>query len=318
LQICPARRQELSRKNLLQKELIVMGVDASITLQTLHCIRQDRGSGGSAPFIWPATVWINTGTANVIVVAPASSQARVTLSNGMHNGDSASIPPNVGVITRRFDDDLSKYKLVVTVVLWEKRDLPDGAVTAGFNAFPGALQDAIVANLLGLASTDPTTNAAAVKAVKDSVHQKVQNAIEGALTFAEKIEIKLGTLVPDSVIDNSSTTVSTTLPQSFQITFGNTPDNQSNDYTIDASLQLKPVICEAELNAVNQDQVVVNQLEAQLRQLKTELARAPANQKKEIEQEILDFTKNQLTPAKNKLAKDTAALVACRKAAEAG
>jgi hypothetical protein len=295
-----------------------MGVDASITLQTLHCIRQDRGTGGSAPFIWPAMVWINTSTANVIVVAPASSQACVTLSNGMHNGDSASIPPNVGVLTRRFDDDLSKYKLVLTVVLWEKRDLPDGAMTAGFNAFPGALQDAIAANLIGLASTDPTTNAAAVKAVKDSVQQQVQNAIEGALTDAEKIEIKLGTLVPDSVIDNSSTVISTTLPGSFQITFGNTPDNQSNDYTIDAGLQLKPVLCEAELNAMNQDQVVVNQLNAQLEKLKEELAKAPFNQKKEIEQEILDFTKNQLTPAKNKLAKDTKAYEACLKASKAG
>ena len=133
------------------------------------------------------------------------------------------------------------------------------------------MQDAIVANLIGLASTDPATNAAAVKAVKDSVHQKVQNAIEGALTDAEKIEIKLGTLVPDSVIDNSSTVVTTAPPGSFQITFGNTSDNQSNFYTIDAGLQLKPVLCEAELDAVNRDQVVVNQLEVQLRALQAEL-----------------------------------------------
>jgi hypothetical protein len=84
-----------------------MGIDVSVTLQALHCIRQDRGSDGSLPFIWPAMVWINTSTANVIAMAPAPSQARVVLSNGMHNGDVASIPATVGVLTRRFDDDLS-------------------------------------------------------------------------------------------------------------------------------------------------------------------------------------------------------------------
>ena len=85
----------------------------------------------------------------------------------MHNGDSASIPPQRGEFLRAALTTISpKYKLVLTVVLWEKRDLPDGAMTAGFNAFPGALQDAIVANLIGLASTDPATNAAAVRAVE--------------------------------------------------------------------------------------------------------------------------------------------------------
>src|SRR5262245_19559605 len=123
-----------------------MGIDVSITLQTLHCIRQDRGSDGSVPFLWPATVWINTTTANVIASAPAPSQARVILSKAMHNGNVASIPTTVGVLTRRFDDDLSKYKLISTVVLWEKRDLSDDAISAGFNVYSNALQAAVADN----------------------------------------------------------------------------------------------------------------------------------------------------------------------------
>jgi len=74
-----------------------MGIDVSITLQDLQCITQDRGSNGSAPYIWPAMAWINTTTGNVIVVAPGgSSLARVVLSNGMKSGDTASIPSTIG------------------------------------------------------------------------------------------------------------------------------------------------------------------------------------------------------------------------------
>ena len=294
-----------------------MGIDVSITLQNLQCIRQDRGSNGSAPFIWPTMVWINTVTATVIVVPPAPSQARVVLSASMFGGDTAPIPSTVGVLTRRFDDDLSKYKLILAVVLWEKRDLPDGAIAAGFNVYSGALQDAITANLTGLASSDPDVHQKALDAVKSAVRQDVQNAILDSLTWAEKLEIETGVLVPDAVIDNSSTVLSTT-DQSFQITFGNAPDNQSNDYIINALLQLKPVICEAELDAANQDQVNLNQLQAQLRELRKELAQAPVSEKKEIEQDIMDFTTNELNPAKAKLARDTQALNLCRAGATVG
>jgi hypothetical protein len=284
-----------------------MGIDVSITLQDLQCITQDRGSNGSAPYIWPAMAWINTTTGNVIVVAPGgSSLARVVLSNGMKSGDTASIPSTIGVITRRFDDDLANYKTILIVVLWEKRDLSDNSIAAGYNVFPGALQDAIVANLGGLVAPDPGD---AINAVKNSVHQQVYDAIYNTLTDAEKVELKTHVITADSNTGNANQPVSTMPNQSFQLTFNDIP---GNDYIIDAQLQLKPVTCEAELNAVNQDQVVLNQLEAQLRQLQAELAKAPVAEKKAIEQDIRDFTKNEIAPAKAKLVRDTQALEACR------
>lgn len=287
-----------------------MGIDVSIILHDLQCINQDRGSDGSYPYIWPAMVFINITTANVIVVAPGgSSLARIILSNGMHSGDTASIPSTVGVITRRFDDALTNYQLILTIVLLEKRDLSDDEITAGFNAFPNALQSAITANLGGLISTDPTTQQNAVDTVKASVYQQVHDAIESRLTDVEKLKVKAGLMVPDTTIDNSSTSIATGVASTFQVTFGN---NEQNSYIIDAELQLKPVLCEAELNAVNQDTVIVNQLEAQLRAMQKQLAQAPASEKKGIEQDIMDFKKNDLNPAKAKLTRDTAALNACR------
>jgi hypothetical protein len=292
-----------------------MATDVLVTLQNLQCFSQDRGSNGSQPYLWPAFVAINTSTAKVNVIAAwAPSLARLVLSNGMHSADTASIPSSVGVVGRRFDDDISQYKMILTVVLWEKRDLSDDSILAGFNVFSDALESAIENNLLGLASPDPTVNQKAIDAVKDSVHKQVHKAIENSLTDPEKLEVKLGILVPDSVIDSSSTVFSTLADQSFTVSFGN---NQSNSYVIDAWLQLKTVTCEAELNTVNQDTVVVNQLEGQLAELKRELAQAPAAEKPGIEQDIKDFQKNELNPAKARLAKDTQALNECRAASSA-
>jgi hypothetical protein len=291
----------------------LMGIDVSLTLQDLNCIQQDRGSDGSYPFIWPTMVAINTSTATVIVVgSEAPSLARVILANGMKSGDSASIPSTVGVITRRFDEDLSNFKIIAIVALLEKRDLSDDEILGGFTVFPGALQDGIEANLAGLASTDPTIFQNAINAITDSVHQQVLNAVKARMSGPEQLEYGAGEFVADSVIDTAHAEISTTSDSTFQLTFGNTPGNESNNYTMDAAAQFKTVTCEAELDAVNQDTVVVNQLDAQLAQMKKELAQAPASEKKEIEQDILEFTKTELNPAKSKLAKDTQALNACR------
>ena len=290
-----------------------MGINVNITLQALNCIQQDRGSDGSYPFIWPAIVAINTTNTKVnLVGSEAPSLARVILANGMKSGDTAPIPSTVGVNGFRFDEDLAHFKIIAIVALLERRDLSDDEILGGFLVFTGALQGAIEDNLGGLASPDPTDNQKAIDAINASVHQQVMDAIEARMSNIEKIEYKLGTFVPDTVIDTAHMVVSTDANSTFQLTFGNTPDNQSNFYTIDAALTLQVITCEAELDAVNQDQVVVNQLDAQLAQMKKELAQAPASEKKEIEQDILEFTKTELSPAKAKLAKDEQALAACR------
>jgi hypothetical protein len=256
-------------------------------------------------------VAINTSTANVIVVgSEAPSLARVILANGMKSGDTAAIPSTVGVVTRRFDEDLSNFRILAIVGLLEKRDLSDDEILGGFTAFPGALQDGIEANLGGLASTDPMVFQNAINAITSSVHDQVMNAVKARMSDTEKLEYCAGTFIADTVIDTAHAEIST--DSTFQLTFGNTPGNESNNYIIDAAAQFKTVTCEAELDAVNQDTVVVNQLDAELAQMKKELAQAPASEKKEIEQDILEFTKTELNPAKAKLSKDTAALNACR------
>jgi hypothetical protein len=290
-----------------------MGVTVNITLQDLNCIRQDRGTDGSYPFLWPAMVAINKTNGKVnLVGSEAPSLARVILANGMKSGDTASIPSTVGVNGFRIDENLADFTIIAIVALLEKRDLSDDEILGGFLVFADALQGAIEENLLGLASTDPTVNQQAIDAINASVHQQVMDAIEARMSDFEKVEYKLGTFVPDTVIDTTHMVVSTDANSTFQLTFGNTPADQSNFYTIDAALQVQVITCEAELDAVNQDKVVVTQLEAELAEMKKELAQAPPSEKKAIEQDILEFSKEELSPAKAKLARDEQALAACR------
>jgi hypothetical protein len=253
----------------------------------------------------------NNGKVN-LAGSEAPSLARVILAYGMKSGDTASIPSTVGVNGFRIDENLADFTIIAIVALLEKRDLSDDEILGGYLVFADALQGAIEENLLGLASTDPTVNQQAIDAINAAVHQQVMDAIQARMSDFEKAEYKLGAFVPDTVIDTAHMVVSTAANSTFQLTFGNTPANQSNFFTIDAALQVQVITCEAELDAVNQDKVVVTQLEAELAELKKELAQAPPSEKKAIEQDILEFSKEELSPAKAKLARDEQALAACR------
>jgi hypothetical protein len=288
-----------------------MSTNVRISLNDLQCVSQGSAVNPPAPYLWPAMVFINTSNLGIAVVAPAPSQARVLLSNAIRAGDVVSIPVPVGQLNREVDD-VSTFKLVLTVVLWEKEDLSDDEIAAGFNVYTGALQDAITANLGGLASPDPDDNQKAIDAIKGSVYQTVHDAIKNSLSDIEQLEYEAGLFHPDAVIDNSSTTVSMNADQPLTLTFSIGSGLAMSTYQIDGTLQLQTITCQAEQDAVNQDQVKLSQLDAQLAQMKKDLASAPPTEKKGIEQDILDFTKNEIAPAKAKLARDTQALKICR------
>jgi Tachylectin len=195
-----------------------MSTDATITLQDLQCLRQDRGSDGSDPYIWPALVAIDS-TFRVNVLTPFN-ESRVIIQSGMKNGQTASIPGTVGVQSRRLDGDLTGNHLILVTALWEKRDTPDNVVSAGYTAFSDSLQTGITANLLGLGSSDPATQQAAIDAVKAAVSSGVTDAISNSLTWYQKGEIAAGLMHLDNLIDNSSTAFSSLTSQSFTISFG--------------------------------------------------------------------------------------------------
>jgi hypothetical protein len=286
-----------------------MAIDVKVILQDLNCIRQDRGSDGSYPYIWPTTVSITRMGKVSVTGSEFPSLARVILGNAMKSGDTAAIPTQVGLTGMRAEDDLSDYTVLAVVALLEKRDLSDDEVLGGYLVFADSLQTAIEENRAGLASPDPDINQKAIDAINAYVHQKVMEAIESRMTDIEKVRYKVGLFTPDTVIDTAHIVVPTNGNSTFQLTFGN---NQANFYTIDVAVELQAVTCEAEQLAVNQDQVVVNQLEAQLAEMKKELAQAPPAEKPGILQDIKEFSKTELLPAVSQLNRAKAALAACR------
>jgi hypothetical protein len=225
-----------------RKETIVMSTEAIITLQELQCIRQDRGSDGASPYIWPAMVVIDRKPFLISVVTPESSASRVVIQTGMQSGQTASIPSSVGDLESRLEgDELTQFSVLLVIALWEQRDTPDNVASAGFQAYNDALGPAIQANILLLNSSNPMDVQAGIAAVKAAVKSAVTATVKNSLTWYQELEIYLGLMTLDSLIDSSFHVFHSLVNGSFSVTFGG-GGNRSNDYVINGNLQLEPVI----------------------------------------------------------------------------
>ena len=201
------------------KEDIAMPVNAIITLEQLQCIKQDRGSKGSSAYIWPAMVVIDL-SPFLITVVPPPGDPRVIIQADMQGGQSAAIPDEIGVLARILESsDLTQHLVILVIALWEELDTPENVVDAGYQAFDSSLGPAIQANFAQLANPSEVT--AATAAIKAAVNNAVTAAIEKTLSASQKIEIWLGNLQLDHLIDSSSQQI--TNEGSIKVTFGGSP-----------------------------------------------------------------------------------------------
>jgi hypothetical protein len=190
-----------------------------ISLNTLYCNRESQ-SGGSSPYLWPAMVVVDKTTLNVGEIGIADSYDRIVLKRGVQSGDSVTIDPSAGAIARIFDGDLTNFVVILTVAMFQNAQTPDGAVTAGYDAFQSALQDGVKSHLLDLNSTDPNVVEQAQKEISDAVSAAVKSAISNSLSTFEKAEVAAGILTLDSIIGNVSTSFSNLADTSFALTIG--------------------------------------------------------------------------------------------------
>jgi len=213
-----------------------MPVNAIITLQQLQCIKQDRGSKGSSAYIWPAMVVIDL-SPFLLTVVPPPGDPRVIIQADMQGGQSAAIPDEIGVLARILESsDLTQHLVILVIALWEELDTPENVVDAGYQAFDSSLGPAFQANIGQLANPSEVT--AATAAIKAAVNNAVTAAIEKTLSAAQKIEIWLGDLQLDHLIDSSSQQI--TKEGSFTVTFGSSAQNSSNSWAITGELQFAP------------------------------------------------------------------------------
>jgi hypothetical protein len=205
---------------------------ATINLQTLNFIRASDGKGNSTPYIWPAILPIDNNGVGLTIPALAN----VVIANGMHAGDTASIPQSVGQLIAQIGDGFQA--LIVVVALWDQSQSPDNVVEAGFQAFGSELRAAVQDNLAGL--SDPSQRDAAVTAIKKRVNDKVSSAIENALSFFQKGEIFLGLLHLDSNIGSDFQSLQKLVPTAITLDIVQSAGTAASEYTISGNLQLSP------------------------------------------------------------------------------
>ncbi len=284
-----------------------MATDAVITLERLLCTRESDGSGHSEPYIWPVLLFISDDTLNtpqlVGVTIPAMDDTRVVIQSGMRAGQVANIPSSVKTFRVRFEDDLSIRRLILAVALWEEDETPEAAMRAGFRAFSGELQAAIADNLFALSQANEVALEALTEAIKQRVKGKVRSAIENQLTGFQKARVFLGTLNLDDIIDSAFKNFGDLTPNNFTLDFRS---GTSNVYQIEGNLQTRPIVvtverCQEEMDAVKKAQGVLKSIDAQIRQLQTELGNASPAEKRFIITEIRRIRAQELPAASKAL-----------------
>ncbi|HEX6375139.1 MAG TPA: hypothetical protein VFZ91_05415 [Allosphingosinicella sp.] len=294
-----------------------MATDAIITLERLVCIREVDGTGHSEPYIWPLLIWIDDTTLALpqrTALTRGGGASRNVLRNDMRAGQAVAIPPSTGVLRARIKDGFRRLILVVS--LWERDEMPEAAVHAGFQAFPGAVQRAIVDNLVALSQASGAELEALITAIKDSARAGVESAITGALTSFQKFRIGvLGTLNPDDIVDSDFAQFRTLVSRSFSLRFGG--DGEPQAYEIQGNLVVRPVPverCPAEAQAVTAAEAAVKEAEAKIGRLRDEFATAAPAEREGIRQDIAEVQEEELRPATAALEKARRALQVCREA----
>ena len=306
-----------------------MATDAIVLLERLSCIALTNTEGRTEPYIWPALIRIDDNTIatpeRVAMQTPPLVYARRVIKDSMRAGETADIPPWIGVQRTRFEDNLMARGLILVVALLESDETPLAAMQAGFNAFYREIRTVIAENLLALSTANEDQLALLIDGIKQSVEQRVRSAIENGLTAYEKAKYIAGFLdLDDSIGSDFKSFRSDALSASEFILHFETRGRDwlghdtLSQYEIQGQLRMQPVVadrCQVQVNAVNAAQSVVNGIEAQIQKLQEQLhgeGEEPAPPKNIIIAEIVRIRAEELAPAVAALEEARAALQACR------
>jgi len=306
-----------------------MATDAFILLEQLHCLTLINTETRTEPYIWPALIRIDDTTLAtpdlVAMSTPILGNARVVIKDSMRAGETASIPSSVGILRTRFEDNLMTRRLILVVALLESDETPEDAMEAGFRAFNSELRAAIADNLFALSAANEEETEVITGEISERVAGRVKSAIENGLSAYEKAKVFAGFLdLDDSIGSDFKTFGKDSLgPEAFTLHFEAKGKilgvfDTLSEYEIHGQLQIKPVVadrCQAQINAVNAAQAVVNGIEAEIRALQDQLkggGDGPSLPKSFIIAEIKRIRAEELAPAVADLQAARAALKACR------
>ena len=306
-----------------------MATDAIVLLERLNCVTLTYTEERTEPYIWPALIRIDDSTLTtpdlVAMQTLSLGSARVVIKDSMRAGETANISSGVGILRTRFEDNLMTRRLILVVELLESDETPVSAMRAGFNAFNSELRTAIAENLLALSMANEEQTKAITDAISQRVEGRVRSAIENGLSAYEKAKVIAGFLDLDDSIGSDfksfgkDSLSSTAFTLHFEVRGRDWLGHDAlSQYEIQGQLQIQPVVvdrCQAQINAVNAAQAVVNGIEAQIQQLQEQLqgrGEEPRPPKNIIVAEIARIRVEELAPAVADLEAARATLQACR------
>jgi hypothetical protein len=281
----------------------------SITLDQLSCNTETEG-GGSRPYLWAVLLQVDDETiasgalAARIGFAPSPIGAQIIIAEGMRAGGTAPVPAPQQRMAAQFDPGQQRRDLILITVLWDEHDLPFDDILAGYDAFLGTSRDAVAANLVALGSSSPDIQQAAIDAVTATVNQQVNDAIDGKLSLAFKLEVKVGLKTPDKVIDSAFAhfaVAEAASASTLSLAFG---AGTGHDYQIDGTFTVTADPCEAELIRIRAAQQAIANTEGALKKLNGH--EGPGTEKQ------IELLEEELSAQQGRLAAAEADLSQCR------
>ena len=289
-----------------------------LRLDRLDCVVQQDASGGSEPYLWPMLLWVTD--ASVGTPTPVRSNhphtPRTVLGQSVKAGASVAIPPTAGTVRTQLTEGDVLRKAIAVVALVENDETPQHVVEAAYAEYVQALPAAVARHLLDLASSDPVVVEEATAAVTTEVTDAVTSAGSDEMTTWEKIKVGVGSLNLDDQVDSAFLGVTETTPLSLAFTVvegSGSSAHTTQDWRLTGALVVDHAVdrCASQVVAVNQARVHRDQVQRQLRELRTQWGQASPAEKPAIQLDI-DEVSEVLAAAEAAVDAAEAALAACR------
>jgi hypothetical protein len=283
---------------------------ADLQLQQLQCKQQSDGSNGCNPYLWVVLLRIDDDTLNAsppdAAIFPQDPSAqRLVIQTAMKAGDSAAVPGQINSLVTAISDTSVHRDLIVIAVLLDQHDTSWAAITAGWEQFISTTPAAVGSQLLQL--QDPAQQAQAIQAVSNQITTAVTSAIEGQLSWWDKVQIGLGLEKLDRVIafaydDWEGVGTATSGPFSLQFT------SSTDNFTLNGQLVVTDDPCQLQVAEVQAVQQAIYNIEGRAKELDSgDVNEPPA----EVEAELEELAK-EMIQERAKLTAAENALNACR------
>jgi hypothetical protein len=311
-------------------------VDAVITLEALACLEMRNLETKAEPYIWPVLIWVDDATIQnsrpILVGTIPERDFRNVIKDSMRAGDIAQIPTSVGALRVRFDPTVKEVigkHLIVVVALLENDETPTHAMLAGFRTFVSSLTATVTSRLRDLNDATQEERETIVDEIKEKVSAAVESAVRSNLTAEEKAKVFFGITDLDDplgagfvALDKAEIVprpITIAIEQSGRLKppFDSVPT--LSRFEIRGRLRLQPVVvdpCQRQVQAVNDAQAVINEIDQQIEQLQDQLTGSADEEGPVDKALILDqierLREEELAPATAALDAARAALVLCR------